>query len=104
MAWTAAGELCKPRSRGSDPLTGGCATRQPRACLLSSRLTTLRLPDERWGESQPARSQIPRLVLSNEVDAKGNAHVNDTALKQLVAAAQAGDEKALEAKEGPEVA
>jgi len=56
------------------------------------------LPDERWGESQPARSQIPRLVLSNEVDAKGNAHVNDTALKQLVAAAQAGDEKALEAK------
>jgi len=60
-------------------------------------LTTLRLPDERWGESQPARSQIPRLVLSNEVDAKGNAHVDDTALKQLVAAAQAGDEKALEA-------
>jgi len=57
----------------------------------------LRLPDERWGESQPARSQIPRLVLSNEVDAKGNAHVDDTALKQLVAAAQAGDEKALEA-------
>jgi len=28
------------------------------------RLTTLRLPDERRGESQPARSEVPLLVLS----------------------------------------